>query len=92
MIALIIFGTKGVTSTLSTGSFNCPGCSSQTHYDHKRVRKYFTLYWLPIFPGYLALHDLGEDPPPVGQGGLPWLSCRGSTRAASFRSAPCPRA
>jgi len=66
MIALIIFGTKGVTSTVSTGSFSCPGCSAQTHYDHKRVRRFFTLYWIPLIP----LDTIGEY--------IECLSCHGT--------------
>lgn len=50
MIGLIIFGTKGVTSTVSTGAFDCPGCSASTHYEHKKLRRFFTLYWIPLIP------------------------------------------
>jgi hypothetical protein len=56
VIALIIFGTKGVTSTVSTGDFQCPACGARAPYEHKRVRRYFTLYWIPLIP----LDTLGE--------------------------------
>lgn len=56
MILLIIFGTKGVTSTVGSGPFWCPSCNMQQYYQHKKVRRYFTLYWIPLIP----LDTLGE--------------------------------
>jgi hypothetical protein len=56
MLFLIIFGRKSVTSSTARGSFMCPACQSQQAYDHKLVRKFFTLYFLPIIP----LGTLGE--------------------------------
>jgi tellurite resistance protein len=56
MVFLIIFGTRGVTSTVTSGLFNCPGCSGKRHYEHKRVRRFFTLYFIPIIP----LDTIGE--------------------------------
>ena len=50
MIALIIFGTKGVTRTVGTGDFVCPACGRQAPYEHMRLRRYFTLYWIPLIP------------------------------------------
>ena len=50
MIALIIFGTKGVTSTVATGDFQCPACGRPAPYEHKRMRRFFTLYWIPLIP------------------------------------------
>ncbi|MEZ4316437.1 MAG: TerB family tellurite resistance protein [Myxococcota bacterium] len=51
----IIWGTRGVTSTAESGQFHCPRCG-QTPYDLKRVRRFFTLYWIPLIP----LDTLGE--------------------------------
>src|SRR5690242_11887298 len=56
MVFLIIFGTRGVTTTAGKGEFHCPGCGATRRYEHKRVRRFFTLYFLPIIP----LDLLGE--------------------------------
>lgn len=53
---MIIYGTRGVRSTLSTGNFHCPQCETQNEYRHRKVRKFFTLYFIPIIP----LGNLGE--------------------------------
>ncbi len=53
---MIIFGTKGVTTTPSTGEFHCPTCNSLQSYGLKRVRNFFTLYFIPLIP----LNKLGE--------------------------------
>lgn len=53
---MIIFGTKGVTTTPERGRFHCPSCGPNCGYAHKRVRKFFTLYFIPIIP----LDMLGE--------------------------------
>jgi tellurite resistance protein len=56
MIFLIIFGTRGVTSELARGDFNCPSCNTRRPYVHKRVRRFFTLYFIPLIP----LDTVGE--------------------------------
>jgi len=56
MVLLIIFGTRGVTYTTTHGEFHCPGCGGRHEYHHKRVRRFFTLYFIPIIP----LDVLGE--------------------------------
>lgn len=56
MVFLIIYGTRGVTSTVASGDFHCPGCDQRRPYVHKRVRRFFTLYWIPLIP----LDVLGE--------------------------------
>lgn len=47
---MIIFGTRGLTSKKDHGLFYCPSCdascSSRTH----KVRKWFTLYFIPVLP------------------------------------------
>ena len=53
---MIIFGTRGVTTTPETGEFHCPSCNSQRTYGLKRVRRFFTLYFIPVIP----LDKLGE--------------------------------
>ena len=53
---MIIFGTKGITSTPEKGEFNCPTCGQKRPYGLKRVRRFFTLYFIPVIP----LDKLGE--------------------------------
>lgn len=53
---MIIFGTRGVTTTPDKGQFFCPQCNDQTAYRLKRVRRFFTLYFIPLIP----LDKLGE--------------------------------
>lgn len=47
---MIIFGTRGITSTKDRGKFFCPHCNAQQDYAHKRVRRFFTLYFIPLIP------------------------------------------
>lgn len=55
LLYLIIFGTRGVTTTAETGAFHCPDCG-QSPYRHRKVRRFFTLYFIPLIP----LDLLGE--------------------------------
>jgi len=50
MVALIIFGTRGVRSTVKEGTFFCPQCISEKNYKHKKVTQFFTLYFIPLIP------------------------------------------
>ena len=56
MIPFIIFGTRGVTSKKEHGMFFCPQCGTEAEYVHKSVRRFFTLYFIPVIP----LDHLGE--------------------------------
>ena len=47
---MIIFGTRGVTYSKESSQFYCPTCSAQAAYKHKRVRRFFTLYFIPVIP------------------------------------------
>jgi|TARA_B110000495_G_C22975406_1_gene572837 uncharacterized tellurite resistance protein B-like protein len=47
---MIIFGTRGVKSTIKSGDFNCPQCEQSTPYRHRKVTKFFTLYFIPLIP------------------------------------------
>jgi uncharacterized tellurite resistance protein B-like protein len=47
---MIIFGTTGVTSNKDKGQFFCPSCREEGHYTHKKVRRFFTLYFIPLVP------------------------------------------
>jgi len=52
---MIIFGMRGVTTTPDKGTFVCPECG-KSNYKLKRVRRFFTLYFIPVIP----LNKLGE--------------------------------
>ncbi|WP_407933304.1 zinc-ribbon domain-containing protein [Galbibacter pacificus] len=47
---MIIFGTRGIKSTIKSGDFNCPRCDTSKPYRHRKVTKFFTLYFIPIIP------------------------------------------
>ncbi|MCA9245375.1 MAG: zinc ribbon domain-containing protein, partial [Phycisphaerales bacterium] len=53
---LIIYGTRGVTTTKDKGEFHCPNCGDRQPYRLRRVRRFFTLYFIPLIP----LDKLGE--------------------------------
>lgn len=65
---MIIFGTRGVTYTKQHGEFHCPQCNAPSPYKQKRVRRFFTLYFIPVIP----LNLLGEY--------VECPSCRGTYR------------
>jgi uncharacterized tellurite resistance protein B-like protein/uncharacterized Zn finger protein (UPF0148 family) len=50
MLAFIIFGTRGIRSTVKQGTFFCPQCVSEKNYKHKKVTQFFTLYFIPLIP------------------------------------------
>ncbi|MGC4013168.1 MAG: hypothetical protein QM755_01430 [Luteolibacter sp.] len=47
---MIIFGTRGVTTTHEKGVFHCPACGPGSDFRWRRVRRFFTLYFIPIIP------------------------------------------
>ncbi len=53
---MIIFGTTGITTTPEKGDFHCPTCQDKQPYKFKRVRRFFTLYFIPVIP----LNKVGE--------------------------------
>ena len=53
---MIIWGSRGRKKTVSTGEFYCPSENATRPYAHKRVARYFTLYFIPLF----KTKDLGE--------------------------------
>ncbi len=46
----IIWGSRSMTKKLASGSFFCPGCRGNTGYTHLRYKRWFTLYFIPVFP------------------------------------------
>ena len=47
---MIIWGSKAKESQVGTGTFFCPSCMADSPYAHMRVSRYFTLYFIPLFP------------------------------------------
>ncbi|MEY4386491.1 MAG: hypothetical protein RLY20_1774 [Verrucomicrobiota bacterium] len=47
---MIIWGSKGKEVQAGSGSFFCPSCRADAPYTLMRVSKYFTLYFIPLFP------------------------------------------
>jgi len=50
---IIIYGTRGMTSVGGAGRFHCPTCGKSA-YQHKKVRRWFTLFFIPMIPLDLA--------------------------------------
>lgn len=51
----ILFGFRGITYGKGKGTFQCPYCEEQTSYERKRVRRFFTLFFIPLIPLDLLL-------------------------------------
>lgn len=49
-VLLIIYGTRGIKSTKERGQFHCPQCEAQSEYRLRSVRRFFTLYFIPLIP------------------------------------------
>lgn len=47
---MIIFGTRGVQRRRDSGEFTCPDCREPRTYSLKEVRRFFTLYFIPLIP------------------------------------------
>jgi hypothetical protein len=52
----ILFGWRSVTYNAAKGEFFCPHCRARRPYTHKKVRRFFTLFFIPVIP----LDALGE--------------------------------
>lgn len=50
---IIIYGTRGMTSVGGMGHFHCPACGPSA-YKHQKVRRWFTLFFIPMIPLDLA--------------------------------------
>ncbi len=53
---MIIWGSTGKEKTVDSSEFFCPKCREETGCSIVRVSRYFTLYFIPLFP----LETLGE--------------------------------
>jgi hypothetical protein len=50
MPCIIFVGSADIPSTVASGEFYCPRCRTTRPFTLKASRRYFTVYWLPIFP------------------------------------------
>jgi hypothetical protein len=46
----LVWGYRRISKTIHKGVLQCPLCKIETPYEFKIARKYFTLFWLPLFP------------------------------------------
>ena len=53
---IFIWGFRVRGSTLGAGTFFCPSCGGDRGYVHKKARRWFTLFWVPLIP----LKEIGE--------------------------------
>ncbi|ADB19040.1 hypothetical protein Psta_4393 [Pirellula staleyi DSM 6068] len=51
---MIIYGSRGIERTVTQGNFHCPRCGPSRVFTHKEIRRWFTLYFIPVFPMYRA--------------------------------------
>lgn len=47
---MIIYGYRNREKELGTGTFYCSKCEVQRPYRHKKLVRYFTLFFIPLFP------------------------------------------
>lgn len=47
---ILIWGTKGRTKATDTGDFHCPDCNHRRDYALQEVKRWFTFFFIPIFP------------------------------------------
>ena len=53
---ILIWGTRGRTKAVDQGDFYCPDCASRKDYDLQEVKRWFTFFFIPIFP----MNTLGQ--------------------------------
>jgi hypothetical protein len=47
---IIIFGVRSRLKTIAQGTFFCPKCGADRQYRLQSIRRWFTLFFIPIFP------------------------------------------
>jgi hypothetical protein len=62
---MIIYGSRTISSTCGQGEFTCPLCKTRRAYSEIKNTRYFTLYFIPLFPMYaqgqhVQCHSCGE--------------------------------
>ena len=49
-IVLIIWGFRGIVQNIGGGTFHCPAEGADREYFHQKARRWFTLFFIPLFP------------------------------------------
>jgi len=47
---VIIFGSRGIRMKGESGSFFCPQCGGARQFTRQKLRRFFTLYFIPLIP------------------------------------------
>src|SRR3954464_3087245 len=47
---MLIFGFRSRAGVIGRGTFLCPHCGVDRSYSHKRMRRWFTLFFIPVIP------------------------------------------
>lgn len=47
---MIIWGSKVRETSAAKGNFFCPSCRDDRSYEQLKISRYFTLYFIPLFP------------------------------------------
>jgi hypothetical protein len=47
---MIIFGTRSKHAIRGAGAFHCPCCGPSRPYAHNEIKRWFTLYFIPLIP------------------------------------------
>ncbi len=47
---IVIWGFKVLFKTIGEGQFHCPSCGVDRRFEHRRGRRWFTMFWIPIIP------------------------------------------
>jgi zinc ribbon protein len=50
VVLFIIWGSKGRVRSVGKGEFFCPSCKQSAPYEQMKASRYFTLYFIPLFP------------------------------------------
>ncbi len=101
----IIWGSTTITSKVTEGAFYCPRCRVHTSYVQRRVKEFFTLYFIPIFPTrtlgeYVECRDCGDSFHPailehsaaeIEERQRPWtcVDCQGLNPPSEMRCLNC---
>ena len=48
-ISVLLLGSRGREVSAGTGEFYCPACGDMRPYKRKRIGRYFTVYFIPVF-------------------------------------------
>jgi hypothetical protein len=63
---ILVWGSRVRVIDLDSGEFHCPECGQPRTYSQRRVARYFTLFWIPLFPTanlgeYVECHHCGRQ-------------------------------